>query len=72
MPVHKKKDKSDKENYRPVSIFPNISKIYKKLIYNQLCEYFHDKLFPSHCGFRKGYSPQHSLLVLTEIQRINR
>ena len=35
-PIHKKKDKSDKTNYRPVSILPNISKIYEKLIYNQL------------------------------------
>ena len=66
MPVHKKKDKSDKTNYRPVSILPNISKIYEKIIYNQLYEYFHDKLFPSQCGFRKGYSSQHSLLVMTE------
>ena len=37
-----------------------------KIIYNQLYEYFHDKLFPSQCGFRKGYSSQHSLLVITE------
>ena len=66
IPVHKKNDKSDKTNYRPVSILPNISKIYEKIIYNQLYEYFHDKLFPSQCGFRKGYSSQHSLLVMTE------
>ena len=29
-PIHKKKDKGDKTNYRPVSILPNISKIYEK------------------------------------------
>ena len=28
-PIHKKKDKSDKNNYRPVSILPNISKMYE-------------------------------------------
>ena len=61
-----KKDKSDKKNYWPVSILPNISKIYEKTIYNQLYQYFHDKLFPSQCGFRKGSSSQHSLLVMTE------
>ena len=33
-PVHKKKDKSDKSNYRPVSILPNYSKKYEQLIYN--------------------------------------
>ena len=66
IPVHKKKDKSDKTNYRQVSILPNISNIYEKTIYNQLYEYFHDKLFSSQCGFCEGYSSQHSLLVMTE------
>ena len=27
-PIHKKKEKSDKINYKPVSIPPNLSKIY--------------------------------------------
>ena len=36
----RKKDKSDKTNYRPVSILPKISKLYEKIIYNQLYEYF--------------------------------
>ena len=65
-PIHKKKDKRDKTNYRPVSILPNISKIYEKLIYNQLYEYVDDILSPSQCGFRKGYSTQHCLLVMLE------
>ena len=34
--IHQKKDKSDKSNYRPVSILSNYSKVYEKLIYNQL------------------------------------
>ena len=38
MSVHKKKGKSDKTYYRPVSILPNLSKTYEKLIYNQLYE----------------------------------
>ena len=28
LPVHKKKSKFSKENYRPISILPNISKVY--------------------------------------------
>ena len=66
IPIRTKKDKCDKTNYRTVSILPNFSKIFEKNIYNQLCEYFSDKLFPRKCGFRKGYSSQHSLLVMTE------
>ena len=41
-PVYKKKDKSDKTNYRPVHILTNISKTYGKLIYNQYYDYFDD------------------------------
>ena len=65
-PIHKKKDKSGKTKYRPVSILPNISKIYEKLIYKQLYHYFDDILSPSQCGFRKGHSTQHCLLVMLE------
>ena len=49
------------ENSWPVSILLNISKIYEKIIYNQPYQYFDNKLFHSQCGFRKGYSSQHSL-----------
>ena len=35
-------------------------------MYNQLHEYFDNILFPSQCGFRKGYSAQHYLLVMVE------
>ena len=65
VPINKKNNKCEKENYRPVSILSNLSKIYENLMYNQLYEYF-DILFPSQCGFRKGYSAQHCLLVMIE------
>ena len=64
--IYKKNNKCKKENYRPVSILSNLSKIYEKLMYNQLYEYFDNILFPSQCAFRKGYSAQHCLLVLIE------
>ena len=35
-------------------------------MHNQLYEYFDNILFPSQCGFRKGYSAQHYLLVMVE------
>ena len=65
VPIYKK-NKCKKENYRPVSVLSNLSKIYEKLMYNQLYEYFDNILFPSQCGFRKGYSAQHCLLVMIE------
>ena len=66
VPIYKKNNKCEKENYRPVSILSNFSKFYEKLMYNQLYEYFENILFPSQWGFRKGYSAQHCLLVMIE------
>ena len=65
-PVHKKEVKSGKAVYRPVSIPPNLSKIYEKLIYQQLYEHFNSILLPKQCGFRKGYSTQHCLMAMLE------
>ena len=39
-PVHRKKLKKLKRNYRPVSILSNISKVYEKFILKQMSEYF--------------------------------
>ena len=35
-------------------------------MHNQLYDYFDTILFPSQCGFRKGYSAQHCLLVMNK------
>ena len=35
-PIFKKDDPLDKENYRPVSILPLLSKVFEKLIYKQI------------------------------------
>ena len=38
-PVFKKLDPSDKANYRLVSILPLVSKLFEKIMYDQLYEY---------------------------------
>ena len=40
VPIYKKNNKCEKENYRPVSILSNLSEIYEKLMYNQLYELY--------------------------------
>ena len=54
-----------KNNYRPVSILPSVSKIYER-IYDQINDYFHPLFSKLQCGFRKGFNAQHCLLVLVE------
>ena len=49
-----------------MSILTNISKIYEKLLYDQLPKYFHSLLVTNQCGFRKGFSSQYCLLVMLE------
>lgn len=61
-PIFKKGDKFLKENYRPISILPSISKIYERIIFNQLNGYFNSILHPQLCGFRSNYNTQHALL----------
>ena len=64
--IHKKDDKADKESYRPISILPNLSKVYKRLMYNQIYPYFPSTFSKFHCGFRKSFNAQHCLLGMVE------
>ena len=63
-PVYKKDDPTDKVNYRPVSVLPLLSKIFEKVIYNQLQGYLDLFLNKLLCGFRKAHSTQHALFKL--------
>ena len=38
-PVHKKEEATDKQNYRPVSVLPLFSKVFEKVIYDQLSQF---------------------------------
>ena len=65
-PIHKKDAKTEKENYRPVSILSAFSKIFERLIYDDLNQYVDTKLSPYLCGFRKNYSTQICLIIMLE------
>ena len=66
-PVHKKDSKSEKNNYRPVSILSNISKVYERIMFKQMSEFFESSFFSKYqYGFRKGFSAQHCLVSMLE------
>ena len=65
-PSFKKDDRLSKENYRPISILPTLSKVYERFLHLQMYEYF-DNIFSKFlCGYRKGHSTQHALLYMVE------
>ena len=68
LPLFKKEDPTLMDNYRPVSLLPSISKVFEKIVFNQLYKYFQDnKLFyPSQYGFREGHSTEMAALELTD------
>ena len=61
-PIHKKDDKTDKTNYRPISILPNLSKVYERSMYNRISPYFDSGFSKFQCGFWKGFNAQHCLI----------
>ena len=65
-PLFKKDNAMTKSNYRPVSLLPIPSKIFEKVLSNQLSEYF-DNIFDDFlCAFRKGHGCQTTLIRLLE------
>ena len=51
-PIHKKLQTVLKENYRPVSVLPVVSKIFERIMDKQINEYMKKKLSPYLCGYR--------------------
>ena len=65
-PVFKKGERECKNNYRPVSILSNVSKIFERIIFRQI-SYYMDSFFSKYqCRFREGYSTQQCLLSMLE------
>ena len=66
IPAFKEGDRSDKSNYRPVSILSNLSKNFERCLYYQIEDYFDRFISKFQCGFRKGYSTQYCLTTMLE------
>ena len=65
-PIFKKDDSTNVKNYRPVSVLPTVSKIFERIMQNQISSHIEKHLSPFLCGYRKGYSAQHALIALIE------
>ena len=67
-PIHLKNCKTDVNNYRPISLLPNISKIIEKIVHDQLYMYLENNniFYKYQFGFRANHSTNHALTEITE------
>ena len=68
-PVYKKPDNLCKDNYRSVNLLTVFSKLFERIVAEQMTAFFENILSPLVSAYRKGYSCQHVVLQLTEYWR---
>ena len=70
--LHKKCDYSDPENYRPISLLSSLSKVFEKLLYTRVIDFFvENNLFTSlQFGFRSNHSCVHAISKITDYIRV--
>ena len=68
IPVFKKGHKLEVNNYRPISLTTNISKIIEKLIHGRLNSFLEQNniFYSSQFGFRDRHSTSHALIEITD------
>ena len=65
VPVYKKDDKSDIENYRPISLISLVMKVFERVLYEELLNRTEDKIDPRQHGFLRNKSCNTNLLSFT-------
>ena len=70
VPIFKKDNEQLIENYRPISVLPAMSKVFEKVMFTQLYDYFtvNNILYRSQYGFRQGHNTE--LAALENIDRV--
>ena len=63
-PIPKAGDSQTLGDFRPISILPALSKLFEKVLANQVSGHFETIFCSLLCGFRKRHSTQHALLGL--------
>ena len=72
VPLYKSEEAHFITNHRPISLLNSFSKIYEKVVYAQLFNYFsyNNILYEHQYGFRKNYSTEHAFATfLAEIEK---
>ena len=60
----------DKKKYRPISILPNLSKVFEKVIVHHLAMFFNERGSPHLSGSRRNYNCQDVLLKFVDTCKV--
>ena len=68
VPIFKKGSKENTNNYRPISLISNLSKIFEKVLYVRLVKFLRKNNIYTNAqfGFRSKHSTQHALAYITD------
>ena len=71
IPIYKAGSKMHLDNYRPISILAVLSKVFERVVQQQVYDYLEQNklLSQSQFGFRKGSSTQHAVTLLSDAIR---
>jgi hypothetical protein len=66
-PIHKKGDKTDVSNYRPISLLTTFSKIFEQVMYRRLRQHLNVNkvITPEQFGFKKNCNTETAIYSLT-------
>ena len=66
VPVYKSGDQSNIQNYRPILLLSNISKVLERIIYDKIISFVSHQITPYQFGALKGRSTCQQLLILLD------
>ena len=66
IPVYKKDSRYEKSNFRPISVLPNLSKIFENVLCDQISSLLENIFSKYQTGFRKGFNPQSCPVAMLE------
>jgi hypothetical protein len=68
VPIHKKGDKTDCNNYRGISRLPTTYKILSNILLSRLIPYTEEIMGHHQCGFRRNRSTTHHIFCICQIR----
>ena len=71
VPIHKKDDKSDAENYRPISLVSLVMKVFERIMCEELLNHTEAKIDPRQHGFLRNKSCNTNLLSFTNLVAVS-